>query len=67
MEGEMMRTQVKSLTMKMKWTLGRIGRMQKKKREEGKCLFEASVDHGFEKGILKLKVQCYSKMNGKAV
>eukprot|EP00957_Ditylum_brightwellii_P192756 14677332-Ditylum_brightwellii.AAC.1 len=29
------------------------------KRKEGECLFEASVDHGFEKGILKLKVQHY--------
>eukprot|EP00957_Ditylum_brightwellii_P025168 1905071-Ditylum_brightwellii.AAC.1 len=36
MEGVMMRTQVKSQTMKMKWTLGRIGRMQKKKRNENK-------------------------------
>eukprot|EP00957_Ditylum_brightwellii_P195768 14915556-Ditylum_brightwellii.AAC.1 len=53
MEGVMMRTQVKSLPMKMKCTLGRIGMMQ------------ASMDHGFEKDIIKLKVQCYSKMNGK--
>eukprot|EP00957_Ditylum_brightwellii_P109225 8331754-Ditylum_brightwellii.AAC.1 len=38
---------------------------KEKKREEEECLFEARMDHGFEKGILTFKVQHYTKLNGK--